>query len=46
MKKRLLLGNGNVGTVDFLPPIPNSDVTYSLKVVLTGGIPAFSWVTK
>jgi len=41
---RHLIGNGNSGSVDSLPPIPSTDGTYKLQVVITGGIPTFSWV--
>lgn len=41
---RELIGNGNKGDMDLIPPIPTTDGTYTLKVVITDGIPVFSWV--
>ena len=41
---RELIGNGNKGDMDVIPPIPTTDGTYTLKVTITGGIPVFSWV--
>ena len=41
---RELIGNGNKGDMDLIPPIPTTDGTYTLKVTITGGIPVFSWV--
>jgi len=41
---RELIGNGNKGNMDRIPPIPTTDGTYTLKVTITGGIPVFSWV--
>jgi len=41
---RALIGNGNSGVADILPPIPTTDGTYTLKVTISGGIPVFSWV--
>jgi lysophospholipase L1-like esterase len=41
---RELIGNGNKGNMDRIPPIPTTDGTYTLKVTITGGIPVFTWV--
>ena len=42
---RALLGNGNSGSVDVIPPLPTTAGTYTLKVVISAqGIPTFSWV--
>ncbi len=43
---RELIGNGNKGNMDRIPPIPTTDGTYTLKVTITGGIPVFSWVAN
>ena len=34
---RELIGNGNKGNMDRIPPIPTTNGTYTLKVTITGG---------
>ncbi|MFA5720037.1 MAG: hypothetical protein WC939_03150, partial [Acholeplasmataceae bacterium] len=46
VEARELIGNGNKGDMDVIPPIPTTDGTYTLKVTITGGIPVFSWVAN
>ena len=41
---RELIGNGNKGDMDLIPPIPTTDGIYTLKATITGGVPVFSWV--
>ena len=41
---RSLLGNGNSGSVDVIPPMPQTNGTYTLKVVVLNGVHTLSWV--
>lgn len=43
---RTLLGNGNKGNMDRIPPIPQTDGTYTLQVTIVGGVPTFTWVSN
>jgi lysophospholipase L1-like esterase len=41
---RALIGNGNGGSVDIIPPIPQVNGTYVLKCVVLNGVHTFSWI--
>jgi hypothetical protein len=41
---RSLLGNGNNGSVDVLPPLPTTNGTYTLKLTVLNGVNTFSWI--
>lgn len=43
---RHLIGGGNTVSRKELPPIPQANGNYVLKLVITNGIPSFSWVAE